>query len=512
MLEVTELEFHNLKKEQSLLVDFGSFSQKFVELLKLCMNDEHFYASLNLKNDPILNILERNQFRNLSHLSVKFQTANDSLLKQYLASRLKLSLGSTEVLSKKLATVESILSDVENRHKLLCKNHENLKKETTAELENTRLELQNKLDSAILEEKNKSLKKLQNTEESLSKDSESVKKDLEMKLKVKLEELERVQNENMEYKKKQYEIENENMNLKNRVLVSNESDQSNLSELQRLRDENRKLNVDLMSTKTEEGKNNVLLTSFKEQLHDKTENLTKTTQLLSSLQQSQKELEEKVNLYRKTVKSLQKKLEISINEINKGNEVIERLQGEIKTQKLRIKNKNIVIRQQEKHVDEISAEKDLLERKNMSLKNQVSNEENRTEKLQDSLKEVEKKLNDAKDTIESNQNVINYLNKQINRNQMGNLSDSNFKLLSPTMRFDDRESRLNIQRLSGGLSSKSKDGLVDNVERTFDELELEKYNFDNNLNDLMNQDEMKLPPPEAFDDIDEQNISEILAS
>lgn len=39
-LSVGEEEFHHLKTEQTLLVDFGSFPGKVVELLQLCIENQ----------------------------------------------------------------------------------------------------------------------------------------------------------------------------------------------------------------------------------------------------------------------------------------------------------------------------------------------------------------------------------------------------------------------------------------------------------------------------------------
>jgi spindle assembly abnormal protein 6 len=78
-LECGETEFHNLKNEQSLIVDFQAFPSKFIELLELCAKKEEevqrFFCVLctGFANDAFLNIIETNQFKQLTHLSLKFK-------------------------------------------------------------------------------------------------------------------------------------------------------------------------------------------------------------------------------------------------------------------------------------------------------------------------------------------------------------------------------------------------------------------------------------------------------
>ena len=116
-LEINEEDFHNLKTEQNLLVDFASFPLKFVELLKECSKPNSSYVVLpchsltlalpdsTLTHFPsfvahlrhsasssvpsILSIIETNSFRNITHLSLNFIVGNDAEVKQYLAGLVK---------------------------------------------------------------------------------------------------------------------------------------------------------------------------------------------------------------------------------------------------------------------------------------------------------------------------------------------------------------------------------------------------------------------------------------
>eukprot|EP00966_Prymnesium_polylepis_P215236 4984665-Prymnesium_polylepis.2 len=93
-LNISEDDFHVLKTEQSILVDFSTFPSKLVELLRQCQNaaaEEHprFVAQMStLTGVPVLTITETNPFRQLAHLALRFVAGNDANIKKYLASRL----------------------------------------------------------------------------------------------------------------------------------------------------------------------------------------------------------------------------------------------------------------------------------------------------------------------------------------------------------------------------------------------------------------------------------------
>lgn len=100
-LYMTEEDYQTLKLQQGLLVDFGAFGQRFIDLLCACEKDEKsdkpkFQLQLFSK-DPLpydhsnanLNIIEINPFKHLCHLSLCFMPGNDADVKKYLANCLK---------------------------------------------------------------------------------------------------------------------------------------------------------------------------------------------------------------------------------------------------------------------------------------------------------------------------------------------------------------------------------------------------------------------------------------
>ena len=116
-LDIAEDDFHALRAQQNLLVDFVQFPIKFIELLEECINNAHEDHPKYIKNrvfrfdsevtrcifdrflahlvsDPScryagFNIIETNSFKHINHLSLQFLPGNDASVKEYLANLVK---------------------------------------------------------------------------------------------------------------------------------------------------------------------------------------------------------------------------------------------------------------------------------------------------------------------------------------------------------------------------------------------------------------------------------------
>ena len=136
MLDITEIEFHQIKTEQSILIDFQNFPSFMIKMINLCIEDTNnkYYCilqKLNL-NEALFIIQERNKFRELNHLILNLTQANDTIVKKFLGAL------SMEFKSK----YEDTLNSFNN----LTVNVENLNKEN--------LDLKEKMQKNIQEQKN----------------------------------------------------------------------------------------------------------------------------------------------------------------------------------------------------------------------------------------------------------------------------------------------------------------------------------------------------------------------
>ena len=93
-LEVSEDDFQTLKVEQGILVDFKSFSDKVIQLLKRCVDCHHhslpmFQAILLVGSaDSLFKVVETNDFKQVSHINLCFRHCSDAAVKDFLSFRL----------------------------------------------------------------------------------------------------------------------------------------------------------------------------------------------------------------------------------------------------------------------------------------------------------------------------------------------------------------------------------------------------------------------------------------
>ena len=147
VLELSEIEYQNLKTEQNLLVDFQNFPNFLMEMIDICRNNENFCGILEIKNsnDAKFIIQEKTNYMKLNHFTLKFQKANDNILKNYMNNLLK------EFIEKYEITLNE-LNDVS------LKNDSLLKENTILNDQIQKLEIDNKnsIDN-LFNEKNKEI-------------------------------------------------------------------------------------------------------------------------------------------------------------------------------------------------------------------------------------------------------------------------------------------------------------------------------------------------------------------
>ena len=151
VLDVGEQDFHHLKRDQSLLVEFPVFPSKMIELIELCLNlnsssNNHtnscgsqqasssssmlnvseyssstFTANLEMTSG-VFTIVESNKFKQLTHITLQLRPGNDAAIKGYLSSRLSFI---TTVANKRKIELESThaeLNEEKSQSALLSKD------------------------------------------------------------------------------------------------------------------------------------------------------------------------------------------------------------------------------------------------------------------------------------------------------------------------------------------------------------------------------------------------------
>lgn len=119
-LEICEKAFHSIREEEALLVDYAGFPMKLVDLLHRCLSeaassDPRYRAELTYTSNTKaqLKILESNDFKDLSHITLHLIPGSDTDIKQFLAFRLQEAKSQCQQLQE---TIASSRNEVRSLH------------------------------------------------------------------------------------------------------------------------------------------------------------------------------------------------------------------------------------------------------------------------------------------------------------------------------------------------------------------------------------------------------------
>ncbi|KAI8806620.1 hypothetical protein BJ742DRAFT_773854 [Cladochytrium replicatum] len=401
LLDIGEDEFRLLKTEQNLLVDFQQFPWKFVELLEesiACRGEDYPKFLSQLITDgaarAAFSVIETNSFKHITHLSLQFIPGNDAAVKQIWRlslnpsrfaenQTLKAELNSTgTTLSSRLASAESMVSNMSAElEKLKLSHAEQLSilqlqhaDELAQDKESCIREQESKLRSIEREKRDLTIKyedqlkiatqklsTLTTTHSHLSTHAATMESQLEIANK----QIDQLMIENREAK---LGYDRSGGQLKQLEKELTELDQENKRLIQQLRD-----------------------SEIRER--EKVDQLRSSQDAFRSLQDQKEKMEQTIDVLQTQSQRLDDNLKAATEEINKGNDIIRRLQSELKSAKSKIKLKNIVTLQQEKLLDERGTMVESAQKEFASLKEELA-------KKQETLEEKEKKLNDLTAKLE----------------------------------------------------------------------------------------------------------------
>lgn len=419
-LRVSEEEFQVLKVDQSILVDFSEFPSKFIELLQSCVtaaDDDapKFSAGLVSTTDgTFLSVVETNQFKNLTHLRLEFRAGNDTAVKKYLAKELEKAKGQRDRMQEQLA------AQVKNHHESIAHSDETalgLRQElekATSELNGLRL--QHATVSAEMREQSAQFQQeMRVAHESEKRDMSRMHTEREASLVGQAEEL-RGRLERLEADRSSLQGTSRELATK---LQSAEHELSIVREdLTRQREENKASDrVRHEQDKTIQ-QNAVRLSTLEQQVSDGKDMAAQLTQLVESANAQKSGMEEQLRMMRSTNTSLSDKCKSYSLEVSKANSVIEHLHDELKAAKTKLKVKSAVVMQQEQVVGD--KDKTIRDREQTikGLEVNLSEREGAISILESKLSVADSRIKEAERTLQSNQQVISWLNKEVNDAQM----------------------------------------------------------------------------------------------
>lgn len=427
-LHLGDEDFQSLKSQQGLLVDFTSFPQKFIDLLQLCIQEQdkdvpRFLLQLQCPgaadrgSTACLSVVETNPFKHLTHLSLRLLSASDGDLKKYLASCLRSLKNENAALETRLQKTEEDLT------KRLAYAQQTLA-ERSRELERVRAEWSSQM-SEISSQHGREIAtqrdKFQQVEEEGRRRHEEERRELEAE--------QRRLRSQLQQRTSQAEASARDAAERHRAADTALRDAR--TRIGALEEESARVQQEAASLRRESGARESerrdadaalaalrsRVSSLEQEARDKEQLVQRMGQALDTTRQQQKKLEDSLDEKQAQGGKLETTIKSLSEELLKANDIIKRLQAELKAQAGKVRLKNAVTTQQEKLLAERDAGLQRERQETAELRIALCNKEEQAAKLSEQLEATVEKLEESKQLLKTNENVISWLNKQLNENQ-----------------------------------------------------------------------------------------------
>uniref|UniRef100_A0A673HQ95 Spindle assembly abnormal protein 6 homolog n=1 Tax=Sinocyclocheilus rhinocerous TaxID=307959 RepID=A0A673HQ95_9TELE len=430
-LVISEEDFQSLKVQQGLLIDFTSFPQKFIDLLEQCIFEQdkenpRFLLQLTSASSAFdhspsnLNIVETNAFKHLTHLSLKLLPGSDTDIKKYLATCLSTVKEEKQQLEQKLRkTEEDLTRQLNYAQQTLSEKSRELDK-LRSEWTSQTTSLSSRHMQDLTAEREKALEtqaRLQQQNEQLRQELESSHHRSTQQLQTKVSELETA---NRELIDKKYKSDSTIRDLKAKLASLEEECQRSKQQVLSLRRENSTLDTECHEKERLVNQLQTRVAVLEQEIKDKEQLVLRTKEVLEATQQ-----QKKVTVLIRNVESKQvqiSKLEAAVQslseELIKANGIIKKLQGDLKALAGKIKVKNTVTVSQEKILQETTEKLQREQRELQDAQQRLRQKEEEVMKLKEQLDATVQKLDESREVLKTNENVITWLNKQLNENQL----------------------------------------------------------------------------------------------
>ncbi|CRG93656.1 spindle assembly abnormal protein 6, putative [Plasmodium gallinaceum] len=473
-LDLFEENYEKIKREQKLVINFNLFPFKFIDLLEECVleceqyediddqrlnavlifenktdnqnnnlslngENESTYNKLNNYNyyknekskpveNAILNLVEINQFKELTHLSLVLKKADNENVIKYLCNNLKYIKEYNYEIIKKLN--EEIINN--NKNNMEIKNLEN----TIEKLENAMKTLKNDFSNALDNDINNLREKHLNEINNLKEEHQRIIEKKEEKFTIENDELKK-DLENFKNKFKDLNELNENnekqiFNLNSKVkTMKNELEEKNINFLKLVKE---KENIENEKNELEKYKNTFTIefNNLKSKYEKECESNISNNSSYENIKINNSTLESELKKHKERNAKLEKEINIAIDEINKGNDIITKLQNQLKKMKDKLKTKTLehvnIEKTTSQSINEINKLQNDLKNLQIKLNEKCSSEENLKREV-DNLKrkneEIIKELNISREVnLRLNKEITNKSLDQY-ATKIGNLGTPN---------------------------------------------------------------------------------------
>ncbi|XP_077439901.1 spindle assembly abnormal protein 6 homolog isoform X1 [Vanacampus margaritifer] len=427
-LTISEEDFQSLKVQQALLIEFTSFPEMLTQLLGQCQSEQNcshprFQLLLScdspsLEGPAHLSVMETSSFKHIDQLSLRLTPGSDKHVKDYLASCLASLKVEKEALEVKLQKTEDDLTRRLN-------NAEQTLSEKKSETERLRLEwtLQSSsLSSRHADELRSEREKAAESQDGLRQQMRRLRQDLESAQ----------QRSSLQMQKRLAELETScsqlgDSNYKNEAAVRDltsklagveEEYQRATQQVASLRRENATLDAALHDKKRQAEQLQARVLSLEQEAKDKEQKMSRTQEVLKATQEQKESFKENADSKEAQLRKLQAEMEFLSADVKKGNEIIRKFQCELQVQQDKNKDKNVALVAQEKVVRETSARLERAQKEVRDARRQIHDKDQQITSLKEQLESSVQKLSETKELLQNNENVISWLNKQLNDKQL----------------------------------------------------------------------------------------------
>jgi spindle assembly abnormal protein 6 len=422
--QVGEEDYHVLRQEQRLRVDFSSFPGHLVGLFDTCAGetraDGGFLARLetggvgggagSASDGCALSIVETNQFRELTHLSLRVRAGNDVAVKSYLAGRLGQSRAEATSLRMRLDDSEAARLRESSRKTEVEAEVVRLREGRERDLRDLRAMHSAEL-TAVREEGLRRLEDASAHHARALQDAQLRDREERASLAQRASEAEARRTQLMEAN---FRLESELQDLRTKHAAG----EAALQELGRLRETVQRQETEAYEADKENQRLNLRIAALVQQVEDKQEMADQSAALKSAAEANKGKMLETLEAYKANVVALQDKLEGAVKEINRGNAIIQRLQTDYKTLKHKLQLRTEVAKQQERAIGELKEALNSARNQSAAAAMEQRAAEGHAENLAHELQAAKDKLTESARLMESNQQVITWLNRELNEAQL----------------------------------------------------------------------------------------------
>lgn len=430
-LIIDEGDFHAIKADQRIRVDFQTFPSQVAELLRRCcatpdtegVNSNspadgglRMLACLECSpaGESVLSIVEANQFRELTHIALKLRKGSDEVVKKHLAAKLKSSKSECAILHEKLQLTEQALAESRKhteefraRARVVAEEREHLEQTMKANHQRELAELRAE-QARILADRQRA--------------AEADRKRIEDELRNSLDQAqvraERSERTVEELQQQRHSLTTSKLFLQERFDVGEAQVQTFRTELQDLREQTKELELVKFQQERQIGEMRVQQAALQEQVSSKGALVTSQAAQAEASNSQRKGIEEMLAASKQQVRSLEEKLTVSVQEITKGNEIIQSLHGAAKQAKAKLKTKANALGHQDKAVADLEKAAELNKRALEEQRQEIAQGKERENKFQKDAQDLRKQMADCHEVLKSNQEVIEYLNRQLTEREL----------------------------------------------------------------------------------------------